>query len=647
MKDNKVEIDPWIYNKRVEKTLSKRDSKGKFTSLYDAGFIDSNKLLDPDDLYGDYNQPEIYFEMRHAHDIISSIMSFRRNSVYNIEYDIVPCTEEPTIKQQVAAEAVKSLIENMPYCDLNEFVATTYDEIATYGFSLYEIWIPEEGPNKNKLHLLPIPSFLVEYWILDETDTHLKAVRINTGDTFREIPVEKIVWFGKQSYPGNFFGISDLRKLLSIYSAYKEDLKNYLSLRRLQNGVLYFQEKDNGNNTESSWDVAANYLIQYFQGNATPLILNSGMELKHLNATQPGIDGYHNIFGYFDKKITAALDSSLNNLGIDGVGSLALGKEVSIKDHEKFVAHVNSFLSMVNGKTAPESHLLRTITELLGFDPDVCTPQIIAIDNTEANLAESIQIAFGAIKDGIFTREDFGEENIKRVIDELGFSTEHLDKEEQNQRPSHDSYMAETSYLKSPDKYSHIDFKPPSGVAQAAAKGLEYRRKAGGEGGLSRKEASKEGIGSGVQRAANLKNRDNISPEVINQMVSFFARHEKNKSISEENRGTPWNDKGYVAWLLWGGDAGQRWANKIKRQMEAADKESKMAEAQEVYNIKPSVLEEVYSRGETSFEKINKPNKTKHEHAMERIDMFIKMSEDPDSVKSGYRKADGDLLSEI
>jgi hypothetical protein len=130
-------------------------------------------------------------------------------------------------------------------------------------------------------------------------------------------------------------------------------------------------------------------------------------------------------------------------------------------------------------------------------------------------------------------------------------------------------------------KYDHIDFKPPQSVADAAAQGLEYRQKASpsNRGGLTPSEASKEGIGSGVQRAVNLKNRDTISPEVIGQMVAFFARHKKNKSISAENKGTPWNDKGYVAHLLWGGDPGEAWANKVKKQMESADKASKTARA--------------------------------------------------------------------
>lgn len=120
-------------------------------------------------------------------------------------------------------------------------------------------------------------------------------------------------------------------------------------------------------------------------------------------------------------------------------------------------------------------------------------------------------------------------------------------------------------------KYEGIDFKPPKSVAEAAEKGLEYRQKQTDKAGLTPSEAAKEGIGSGVQRAVNLKNRDNVSPEVIRQMNAFFSRHEKNKAIDPKYRDEPWKDKGYVAWLLWGGDPGKAWAAKVLKQMEAAE----------------------------------------------------------------------------
>jgi DNA topoisomerase IB len=125
--------------------------------------------------------------------------------------------------------------------------------------------------------------------------------------------------------------------------------------------------------------------------------------------------------------------------------------------------------------------------------------------------------------------------------------------------------------MPAPKKYEHIDFKPPKGVASEAEKGLEYRRRSG-KGGLSSQEAGEAGIGSGVQRAVNLKNQNNLTPETIDMMLGFFSRSEKNKSVSAENRDTPWEDAGHVAWLLWGGDAGKKWAQGVKDQMDKADK---------------------------------------------------------------------------
>ena len=135
-----------------------------------------------------------------------------------------------------------------------------------------------------------------------------------------------------------------------------------------------------------------------------------------------------------------------------------------------------------------------------------------------------------------------------------------------------------------PKKYEHIDFKPPQSVADEAEKGLEYREKASpsNKGGLTPAEAAEQGIGSGVQRAVNLKNRDNISPDTIKQMTAFFSRHEKNKGVAPEHKGEPWNDKGNVSWLIWGGDSGRAWAEKVKKQMETADEKAKKTAVQRV-----------------------------------------------------------------
>ena len=114
-------------------------------------------------------------------------------------------------------------------------------------------------------------------------------------------------------------------------------------------------------------------------------------------------------------------------------------------------------------------------------------------------------------------------------------------------------------------------FKPPLDVADAAARGLELRKKLpkSGKAGLDAKQASKAGIGSGVQRASNLKNRDNLSEKTVRRMKAYFDRHAKNYKLDAGKK--PHEDKGYVAGLLWGGEAGKRWANSIVRRLDKKD----------------------------------------------------------------------------
>ena len=65
----------------------------------------------------------------------------------------------------------------------------------------------------------------------------------------------------------------------------------------------------------------------------------------------------------------------------------------------------------------------------------------------------------------------------------------------------------------------------------------------------------------GWVRANQLCKGENISEETIARMASF-ARHRQNAEVSPEFKSTPWKDKGYVAWLGWGGTTGIEWAQR-------------------------------------------------------------------------------------
>lgn len=111
-------------------------------------------------------------------------------------------------------------------------------------------------------------------------------------------------------------------------------------------------------------------------------------------------------------------------------------------------------------------------------------------------------------------------------------------------------------------KYSHINFVPPASVAKAARRGLDLRDK-----------FNRGGTAVGIARARDLANRKAMSPSTIKRMVSFFARHAGNKKPGWSKASDPTN--GYIAHMLWGGDPGRSWANKVRRQMDSADNKAK------------------------------------------------------------------------
>jgi hypothetical protein len=71
----------------------------------------------------------------------------------------------------------------------------------------------------------------------------------------------------------------------------------------------------------------------------------------------------------------------------------------------------------------------------------------------------------------------------------------------------------------------------------------------------------------GWTRANQLAKRERISRETIARMASF-KRHQKNAEIDPKFKGTPWKDKGYVAWLGWGGTSGVEWAIRKLKQID-------------------------------------------------------------------------------
>ena len=91
----------------------------------------------------------------------------------------------------------------------------------------------------------------------------------------------------------------------------------------------------------------------------------------------------------------------------------------------------------------------------------------------------------------------------------------------------------------------------PISATNNAKRALRWKEEHGNE--------VKGGTIVGWTRANQLASRESLSETTIARMASF-ARHRKNATVDPKYASTPWKDRGYVAWLIWGGTSGVNWA---------------------------------------------------------------------------------------
>tara|TARA_Y100000114_G_scaffold29846_1_gene25565 strand:- start:4775 stop:7609 length:2835 start_codon:yes stop_codon:yes gene_type:complete len=113
-----------------------------------------------------------------------------------------------------------------------------------------------------------------------------------------------------------------------------------------------------------------------------------------------------------------------------------------------------------------------------------------------------------------------------------------------------------------------IDTKPTASMMEEAERGLEWR-----------KEFGRGGTKIGVARARDIKNGKELSTSTVTRMFSFFSRHEVDKKAEGFDVGEEgYPSAGRIAWALWGGDPGFSFAKRVRKRMEAIDKNYDRAE---------------------------------------------------------------------
>ncbi len=101
------------------------------------------------------------------------------------------------------------------------------------------------------------------------------------------------------------------------------------------------------------------------------------------------------------------------------------------------------------------------------------------------------------------------------------------------------------------------DLTPNRGMQEAAQRGLRLYEDGRGGDGL---------VPATITDARKMAERQALSEDKVRRMPAWFARHDADKRPGWDTPGeeTP----GFVAWLLWGGDAGRRWSETKVRQLD-------------------------------------------------------------------------------
>lgn len=149
------------------------------------------------------------------------------------------------------------------------------------------------------------------------------------------------------------------------------------------------------------------------------------------------------------------------------------------------------------------------------------------------------------------------------------------------------------------DKFSDY----PKAATENAKKALEWRDKYG-------REEVDAGTPVGWQRANQLAKGEALSYDVVSRMAQF-NRHRKNSKVAPEFKDTPWKDRGYVAWLIWGGDEGVDWAMKTMEQFKKKEANESFIMKFESFSrmISESTAVEIFQKQSDIRIKISETNK--------------------------------------
>ena len=377
----------------------------------------------------------------------------------------------------------------------------------------------------------------------------------------------------------DYYGLSPMSAAAVEVDQFNMSSKHNVNL--LQNGarpsgaVIFKPQDDAGfaaNLSESQRQQLLTDLNNRFSGAGNagrPMLLEGDFDWKEMGLTPKDMD-FHRLKNMAATDIALCFGVPSQLVGVPDAQTYANVSEARLALYEEtIIPHLRKIQSDLNEWLVP----LYDDRLKLEFDID----SIPALSERKRKTYENVT---SAVREGIMTRNEAREQiglspvdgadglyisaNLFPLTDEAVPEVENpINDEDLEDYEEEDKEMDEEIANLLDDEVnkkavSDIDTVPTDAMATEAQRGLNWRR-----------EFKRGGTSIGVARANQLVNKENLSPDTVKRMYSYFSRHEvdkQGKGFKKGSEGYP--SAGRIAWALWGGDAGFGWSRKVRNQIE-------------------------------------------------------------------------------
>ena len=347
-----------------------------------AGWLESNDKFTVEFLHGTAKTTGKLLEIRRTDDVISPAVDSRRELMAGLTYGIRPPRRfRNDATAQRAAIEVKARLESMPGTSIPWWVSEVYDHWYTSGFNLDEIVLDWA----NRVRFDHVRPGVIAQFNPDDSGRGWESVKVRTRLSFATVGAEKFAYTPRLPQPGEFWGESGVRCLLTTSETTLQLYSALLQSIRYSMGFPWLEDQGNGIVTDTDKNNALQSFSDVLKGKSILAYFGKKVKPQILSSQTPAMSQFGPLATFQAERKQAAARNSLANLGVRGVGARSLGETVHDSDMAMVKGHLDLFMRNLSGEGQRTASVMHTLAALSGY-PEQYAPEIY-IDWT-ANGAE-------------------------------------------------------------------------------------------------------------------------------------------------------------------------------------------------------------------------------------------------------------------